>query len=376
MRARVQLTCPVVTAVEHSSLTTVAAVAAAPTVSRRRRLSAAPAALVRLPARTVVRLLLWAGLVMAFVATCIEKGLPTDRVVLLAWVLTGLTVHAATQGWRRVTRLVADWVPLSALLLLYDMSRGLADTFGMPVHVTEPAAADLWLGRGVLPTIWLQDHLQADWWKALAALVYGSHFVVTPVLLCVLWIRNRRLWARSVACVLGLSAAGLVTYVLYPAAPPWFAAREHVIPPIHRLSAAGWDVLGLPHAGALLSDSQSQVNPVAAVPSLHTAFAVLTCLVLSPVAHRTWQRIGLVSYALLMPLVLVWAGEHYVVDTLLGAAYAAAVVFVVTAVGRRRSRRAGPQSLQDDGSASPLRWPRRSRGPGAARHRPGLAPVD
>jgi hypothetical protein len=30
-----------------------------------------------------------------------------------------------------------------------------------------------------------------------------------------------------------------------------------------------------------------------------------------------------------MPLVLVWAGEHYVVDTLLGAGYAAVVVLVI-----------------------------------------------
>jgi membrane-associated phospholipid phosphatase len=293
--------------------------------------------------RTLVRLALWCGLAIAFVTTCVDKGLPTDRVVLLGWVLTGLTVHAATQGWRRVARLVLDWVPLSALLLLYDVSRGLADTLGMPVHVTEPAAVDRWLGGGVVPTIWLQEHLQADWWKALAALVYGSHFVVTPLLLCVLWLRNRQLWARHVACVLGLSAAGLFTYVLYPAAPPWLAARQHVIPPIHRLSAAGWDVLGLPHAEALLRDSQGQVNPVAAVPSLHTAFAVLTCLVLLPVARRRWQRIGLVAYALLMPLVLVWAGEHYVVDTLLGAGYAAVVVAVVTAVSRRRARSAAPR---------------------------------
>ena len=79
------------------------------------------------------------------------------------------------------------------------------------------------------------------------------------------------------------------------------------------------------------------MNQVAAVPSLHTAFAVLTCLVLLPVARRLWQRVALVAYALLMPLVLVWAGEHYVVDTLLGAGVR----------GRRRPprRRGGRRAL-------------------------------
>jgi hypothetical protein len=299
-------------------------------------LPARPAPLVVRPSwRTPVRVVLWTMLGAAFVAVCAADGLPTDRVVLLGWAFTGLAAHAAVDGWRRVVRLLAEWLPVAALLLLYDATRGLADTLGMPVHVTEPAAADRWLGGGVLPTIRLQQVLDADWWKALAALVYGSHFVVTPLLLCVLWVRNRALWGRYVRMVLALSAAGLATYVLYPAAPPWLAAKHHVIPPIHRLSAAGWDVLGLPHAGALLADSQGQVNQVAAVPSLHTAFAVLTCLVLFPVARRVWQRAALVSYALLMPLVLVWAGEHYVVDTLLGAAYAAGVVLLLRLVPRR-----------------------------------------
>ena len=270
-------------------------------------------------------------------------GLPTDRVVLLGWVLAGLGVHALTEGWRRVVRLLADWLPLAALLLLYDASRGVADTLGAAVHVTEPAAVDRWLGGGVLPTVWLQEHLRADWWLALATLVYVSHFVVTPLVLGVLWVRNRRLWARGARLVVALSAAGLLTYVLYPAAPPWLAAKRDVIEPVRRLSGAGWEVLGLPRAGALLAHGQGQVNPVAAVPSLHTAFAVLICLVLFPVARRLWQRAALVAYAVLMPLVLVWAGEHYVIDTLLGALYAGGVVVLLgaaeQAVGRLVRRR-------------------------------------
>lgn len=291
----------------------------------------------RVPWRTPVRIALWTALACAFVTVCVVDGLPTDRVVLLGWGLLGLVAHAAVDGWRRLVRLLVEWLPVAGLLMAYDATRGVADTLGMPVHVTEPARADLWLGGGRLPTLVLQQTLTADWWKALAALVYGSHFVVTPLLLCVLWVRNRELWGRYVRMVLALSAAGLITYVLYPAAPPWLGARHHVIPRIHRLSGVGWDVLGLPHARALLTDSQGQVNPVAAVPSLHTAFAVLTCLVLLPVARRIWQRAALVAYAVLMPLVLVWAGEHYVVDTLLGAGYAAAVVAVAAVL--RRSRR-------------------------------------
>ena len=297
------------------------------------------------------RALRWAltgALLVAFGATVLVTGMPTDRLVLLGWVLAALGLQSVGRGWRSLVRLLTDWVPLIAVLLLYDLSRGFADGLGMPVHVADVAAFDLWLGDGVLPTAWLQEHWAAGWWAAVASLVYASHFVVTPVLLAVLWLRDRSRWAGYVRMVLALSFAGLVTYVLYPAAPPWYAAEEGVIDPVERISSSGWAVLGLPKAGALLHSSQGQVNPVAAVPSLHTAFAVLTCLVLLPVAGRVWQRVVLVSYAVAMPLVLVWSGEHYVVDTLLGALYAGAVVAVVpratraAGAARRRRRTAHP----------------------------------
>ncbi|MCW2682622.1 MAG: putative Phosphoesterase, PA-phosphatase related [Blastococcus sp.] len=278
----------------------------------------------RRPAR-VVRWLLFIALGTAFGATCLIRGLPTDRVVLLGWVLAGLALCALGDGVRRVGRLLADWFPLVAVLLAYDATRGLADGLGATVHVIEPAAVDRWVAGGTLPTVVLQEHWNAAWWEALASLVYGSHFVVTPLVLAVLWLRDRSRWARYARLVVALSAAGLITYVLYPAAPPWLAARSGVIEPVERLSGAGWEVLGLPRAGALLADSQGQVNQVAAVPSLHTAFAVLTCLVLLPVAARWWQRLVLIGYPLAMAVVLVWSGEHYVVDTVLGAVYAAGV---------------------------------------------------
>jgi hypothetical protein len=294
--------------------------------------TAAPPGPLPAPARDghrVVRLVLSGGLLSTFAATCLATGLPTDRLVLLGWALAALAVQSLGRGWPALVRLLTDWVPLVGLLLLYDLSRGMADGLGVPVHVTELVAADRWLTGGTLPTVWLQEHWQADWWSALASLVYGSHFVVTPLVLAVLWLRNRDQWVRYARLVLALSAAGLVTYVLYPAAPPWLASRDGVIEQVDRISGSGWAVLGLPRAGALLHAGQGQVNPVAAVPSLHTAFAVLTCLVLLPLARHLWQRAALVSYAVLMPLVLIWSGEHYVVDTLLGGLYAGAVWAVV-----------------------------------------------
>lgn len=289
-----------------------------------------------------VRAVLSAVHLAALAALCLVNGLPTDRLSILLWVLAGLACRCVGRGWRSGVRLLADWVPLGAVLLLYDASRGIANTLGAPVHVTEPAAADAWL-FGAVPTVWLQAHLTVSGWlAALVTLVYSSHFVVTPLVLAVLWVRDRARWGRYARLVVALSLAGLATYVLYPAAPPWLAARHDVIGEVHRTSGDGWAVLGLPRAGALLHAGQGQVNPVAAVPSLHTAFAVLLCLFALRLVRRRWQRVLLVAYAVAMPLVLVWSGEHYVVDTLLGAVYAAGVCLLVPraeAVARRLRRR-------------------------------------
>ncbi|WP_164700820.1 phosphatase PAP2 family protein [Modestobacter sp. KNN46-3] len=299
------------------------------------------------------RLLGTGGLMATFLATCLVTGLPTDRLVLLGWVLAVLAVQSLGRGWPVLLRLLADWLPLAGVLLLYDLSRGFADGLGVPVAVGELAAADRWLAGGVLPTVWLQEHWGGEAWAVFASLVYSSHFVVTPVVLGILWLRDRSRWTAYARLVVGLSAAGLVTYVLYPAAPPWLAAKDGAIEHVDRLSNSGWAVLGLQKAGAVLSAGQGQVNQVAAVPSLHTAFAVLTVLVLLPVAHRVWQRVALVGYAVAMPVVLVWSGEHYVVDTLLGAVYAGAVWLLVPRLVAAASRAVRRPALPPEVAASP-----------------------
>jgi len=68
---------------------------------------------------------------------------------------------------------------------------------------------------------------------------------------------------------------------------------------------------------------------VAAVPSLHTAFALLIAVTLWPLAPRGLRPL-LALYPLAMALTLVYTGEHFVFDVLLGWVYA------LTAVGLGR----------------------------------------
>lgn len=316
---------------------------------------------VRVPKATFSRWLTWPRIrwvLAAAYGVClavfvVTEGVPTERLALYAWVLTGLAIGCVGRGWRAMAQMVLDWLPFLGILVLYDLTRGLADTLGMPVHVSDLAALESQLFGGTLPTIWLQEHVypsagwgidvEGAWWHVVVTTVYLSHFFVTPVIAAVLWLRNRQRWISFTAHVVGVALLGATTYILVPAAPPWYAAGHGVIPPVDRLAGLGWDVLGLHSAGALLDLGQANVNLVAAIPSLHTAYAVLVLLYFWPVLNWV-ARILLTFYPLLMGAILVYSGEHYVVDVVLGWVGAGLVTIGVALVSRawRRHRASQP----------------------------------
>jgi membrane-associated phospholipid phosphatase len=259
------------------------------------------------------------------VAVVMAIGVPTDRGSLLLIVLAGLGVTCIGRGWRAYGRALLDWLPFTAVLIAYDFSRGLADTLGMPLHVSDVAAVDRFAFAGQVPTVWLQNHFldpgSPHWYDAVATLVYASHFLATPITAAILWIRDRAVWVRFARRVIALALAGLATYILFPAAPPWYAARLGVIEPVVRGSGRGWYWLHINHAGNLLDEGQRASNDVAAMPSLHTAYATIITLFVIQATRSKWRRL-IVAYPVIMGLALVYTAEHYVIDVVLGAVYA------------------------------------------------------
>jgi membrane-associated phospholipid phosphatase len=270
----------------------------------------------------------------------VVDGVPTGRLNLMVIIVVGLAISSLGYGWRRLARVVLDWLPFTLVLMVYDLSRGLATAVDMPLHEHDIARAESWLFGGNVPTVWLQDHFYTPgavhWYDALATLVYTSHFLATPILAAILWLRNRTVWLAYISRVIALAFAGLVTYVLFPEAPPWLAARDGLIDPVARLSARGWIWLHAGHVQHLLDNAQRDgSNPVAAMPSLHVAFATLVAICIGGQLVGRWRYL-LALYPVAMGLVLVYTGEHYVLDLIAGVAYA---VIVHTLVSRwERSR--------------------------------------
>jgi len=271
----------------------------------------------------------------------VTDGVPTGRRSLMTIIIVGLAITSLGYGWRRLLRVVLDWLPFTLVLMVYDLSRTAATAVNMPLHESDIASAETWLFGGTIPTVWLQDHFYTPnavhWYDALATLVYTSHFLATPILAAVLWLRNRAMWLAYITRVIALSFAGLVTYVLFPAAPPWLAARDGLVDPVSRLSARGWIWLHAGHVQHLLTNAQHDgSNPVAAMPSLHVALAMLVALCIAGRLTGRWRYL-LALYPLAMGLVLVYTGEHYVLDIVAGVAYALIVHALVSRWERNRA---------------------------------------
>ncbi|BBZ06441.1 phosphatidic acid phosphatase [Mycolicibacterium doricum] len=327
---------------------------------------------------------LWAVVVVYRTAT---DGFAFNRELVLLYIATGLMAASIGRG-RRMLFVIRDWLPFALVLLAYDLSRGAATLIGRPTLWHWQADADRWLFFGAMPTVWLQERLKQPtppWWEIGISSVYMSFFVLPYAIAGVLWLRNREEWKAFVRLFVGLNVAALMVYALFPAAPPWAAARcsaadveggpsgprcmfrsARGVPDggvlgsmqfsqdganqwIERIVGRGWGKLNLHSATALLDAGQASVNLVAAIPSLHAGMTAAMAAFLWHRVHRGWRPV-LVAYVLVMAFTLVYTAEHYVVDILLGWAFAAVAVFAVNRY------EAVAQQSPNNGTLSMVQW--------------------
>jgi membrane-associated phospholipid phosphatase len=281
--------------------------------------------------RRIIGMTIWA---VVFAVGTYFLGVPTsDPLILFGWLWLASIAWRSDLPPKQHLLFLRDWLPIALLLVIYNVSRGFADKLFQP-HVWPMIHADEAMFGGHVPTVWLQAHLyhpgQVPWWMAVVSLIYVSHFLTVPAIAVVLWLRPSRVqWARYMRRWFTLSVAGLVTYFLFPAAPPWWASEHGDIGAVARLSTTGWDLIGLHSAGNTLNALQvDESNPVAAMPSLHTAYAMMAVAFFLPLLRKRWWPL-LLAYPLAMTFTLVYSGEHYVLDVLVGWLYVAATYFFV-----------------------------------------------
>ena len=228
----------------------------------------------------------------------------------------------------RARSLVAAFAPYTAVWFIFTFLRSLADETRLAQTVnTKASEIERWIFNGELPTIRLQaefyDPSNLHWWDFYLTFVHWSYFLIPHGVAAFLWWKFPSRFLQYLRAMTLLLTLGLVLYFLLPSNPPWMAPESvntpgaatvlRIMEPIATeigggLYQAGYKIVG-------------ESNPIAAMPSIHMAITFL----LVPVSYyfgRGWQ-IAAWFYAASMGLALVYLGEHYVIDILVGCAITA-----------------------------------------------------
>lgn len=216
----------------------------------------------------------------------------------------------AMANWLGIIREVGI-VGLAALI--YFSVRGLIETRADQAfeHASWVVSFERAIGFYYEP--WFQGWIVGRNWLtdlANAVYIYG-HWPVIAATLSWLLLRHRELFRVYRSAMLISGAIGIVSFVLFPLAPPRFLPSLGFVDTV-TLHSQAYRVLQPP----------SLTNQFAAMPSLHVGWNLLMGIVIvTQTRHLFWKVFG-VAMPLVMYLATIVTANHYIVDGLAGAAVA------------------------------------------------------
>jgi len=216
-------------------------------------------------------------------------------------------------------RLYKDWFVFFSFIYLFDSLRGtiyiLTCRYELPVHVSYVIEMERFL-FGEIPSLVLQKTLLGDgiytWLEKTLTVVHGTHFIAFLFVGLVIWLRRADQFRSFKSSFYWVTFLGVTVYFLAPTAPPWIASNVlGILPQINHFNTEIYN-MSIPDITAGFS-----TNPVAAMPSLHSAFPILCSLILWRVYR--WKSIPIFFYTLAILFTIVYTGDHYIIDILAGA---------------------------------------------------------
>ncbi len=214
----------------------------------------------------------------------------------------------------------------------YEVARGVADGERAVAMAHGEAIINLEAQTGTL----FEPHLQALFLPAQGIIDFAnqiylnSQFVVVVAFFFWLYIwRNDAYYFVRNMFMVAMSFA-LIGYTLYPTAPPRMFPEHNFVDTIN-------DFSNVNHDSAV---AKLLINPYAAVPSLHCAFAAMIGGTGFVVCRSRWAKAFWLSWPILVIWVVMVTGNHYWIDAALGVMVAAASALVASQL----LARAGPES--------------------------------
>ncbi len=271
------------------------------------------------------RLAAWAGmrrsiLIRIGIAIVVVTAITLVNTSFLGWgtFVTAAILAVPASRFRAYT---AAFLPYGLVWLVFSLLRSLADETAIPLRTAEVTAIERWMFAGTTPTIWLQEHLYdpgiIHWYDYATTFVHWSYFFIPHVAAIIIWRKSPLLYSRFLLTTVITLFGGLLIYFLSPAAPPWLTADAAPQTDIFRVMVS----VGRNINSSLFERTYGVLgdpNPVAAMPSLHMAITFM--LFWFALHHSRWLAALAFLYSLSMAFALVYTGEHYVIDILVGSA--------------------------------------------------------
>ncbi|QEC49901.1 phosphoesterase [Baekduia soli] len=212
-----------------------------------------------------------------------------------------------------------------AYTVTYQMPNDDPEALERRVHLDYPWRVDRVLGAGVLPNVRLQRWFAAPGRiRRRDQVLVWSHwlwFLFPHGTVAYVLLRRPERFARTATLTYAVFDLGLIGYWAVPTAPPWYASMHG------RLGEEG-DIavrrMMVEHGRAFWGDGWEPLyrvlggNPLAAMPSLHFATSLMAAHLLTE-AGPVEGAVGW-TYASTLGFALVYLGEHYLVDLLVGTA--------------------------------------------------------
>lgn len=177
-----------------------------------------------------------------------------------------------------------------------------------------------WLSSGRPPSSTLQDRFfdpaRIHLHDLALSIIHVSFFAVPHGVAALMWHRHRDVFRRYRNATAGCFTLSLAAFILLPAAPPWMSEPDHVTRIAHTIMTRMMAGSGPERSAGMGEGFWFEPNPVAALPSVHVAIAVLVALALG--SFRRWVRVAGGVYALAMSVSVVYLGEHFVLDVITG----------------------------------------------------------
>lgn len=195
--------------------------------------------------------------------------------------------------------------------LLYETVRGLAEGRRSVAFANGQMVIDIEKAIGTFFEPGFQAFFIAEQRVVeLANFLYmNSHFVLTTVFLVWLYIwRNDNFYFVRNMFMVAMGLA-LIGYALVPTAPPRLFPEYGFVDTIN-------DFSNVNHDSALV---KVFINPYAAIPSMHCAFALMIGIPGALLARRLWARVAWALYPLMMIWVVIVTGNHFWLDAAVGA---------------------------------------------------------